>query len=473
MRYNIILTLIILTFRLTIELNGQAKIDPAQKLYPENIIKLTFDNSDIIKSAYYKLEAAKYNFKLFESEYTQFNPLIVNSNINSNSSKVYAGEVSAGMSKEFFDGTAITSSIGNNSDWGHNVDNRSINFIDADISFPLFSSARKLDRLIKRTFEENELYTKNLDYVDEVKKNIHLALEQYYDLVPRIKSHEMIKVYRDELNSLLERDSLMIKEADRGQIRGEITSLNSRITGSEISLYSMQLSMQRTMNIEKIDLPQLEVIMVDFNNQEYFGKYYLEEPIDSIFNKALSNDTEFRVLNIIKKNAEEKKRLAEKGKWDIFASTGGRYNYYDVLSGTNQGNFMVADAGLKVKLYDSKVLKNTIAKSQADIYAIEYTIEDRKKQIYSDIQRLKDGLTKKKEQLLSTRESIKSWKTNYNEKKALFLSRKETIDNFILAYRSLVTSEETGYMLENNYLDFIRDFDYICGTYFEYIDLKN
>jgi hypothetical protein len=227
------------------------------------------------------------------------------------------------------------------------------------------------------------------------------------------------------------------------------------------------------MNIEKVDLSQLEVIMVEFNQNEYFGKYYLEEPIDSIFNKALNNDTEFKVLNVIKKNAEEKKRLAEKGKWDIFATTGGRYNFYDVQSGTRQDNFLTADAGLKVKLYDSKVLKNTIAKSQADILAIEYTIEDRKKQIYSDIERLKDGLTKKKEQLMSTRESLNSWKTNYKEKKASFISQKESIDNFIQAFRSLVTSEETGYMLENNYLDFIRDFDYICGTYFEYIDLKN
>jgi len=462
-----------LIFAIATNIHGQIKIEKSLRLYPENIIRLTFENSDRIKSAFYALEAAKSNFKLFESEYTQFNPLIVNSNIVSNSDRVSTGEMSAGMSKEFFDGTAINSSVGTYSNWGTDVNNHSVTFLDADISFPLFSSARKLDRLIKRTFEENELYTKNLAYVDEVKQNIHLALEQYYDLVPRIKIYEMLKSYRDDLTNMLAIDSLKMKESDRGQIKGEITSLNSRITGSEISLFSMQLSMQRTMNIEKIELSQLEVINVDFNKNEYFGKYYIEDSIDSIFNKALINDTEFKVLKIIKINAEEKKRLAEKGKWDIYATTGGRYNFYDIQSGVQQENFLTADAGLKVKLYDSKVLKNTIAKSEADILAIEYTIEDRKKLIQSDIERLKDGLTKKKDQLISTRQSIDSWGTNYKEKKAAFLSRNESSDVFIQAFRSLLTSEENGYILENNYLDFIRDFDYICGTYFEYIDLKN
>jgi hypothetical protein len=452
---------------------GQIKIEKSQMLYPENIIKLTFDNSDRIKSAFYNLEAAKYNFKLFESEYTQFNPLIINSDLHTNSDRENSGELSAGMSKEFFDGTSITSSMGNNSGWGRIPENRNVSFIESEVSFPLFSSARKLDRLIKRTFEENELYTKNLEYVDEVRHNILFALEQYYDLVPRYKSYNMYKTYRNELNSILTSDSLKNKGADREQIKAEINSLNSKITGFEISLFNMQSSMQRIMNIERIDLSQLTVIDIDFKKPDYFGNYYIIEPTDSIFSKALKNDTEFKVLNIIKKNAEEKKKLAEKGKWDIFATTGGRYNFYDVLGGARQDNFLTADAGLKVKLYDNKVLKNTIAKAQADISAIEYTISDRKKEISSEINQLKEALTKKKDQLVSTLESLNSWKKNYEDKKALFLSDNESVDNYIQAFRSLLTSEETWYNLENNYLDTIRDFDFICGTYFEYIDLKN
>lgn len=448
---------------------GQIPFEQSTSLFPENIIKLTFSNSDRIKAAYYKLEAAKYNFKLFESEYTQFNPLIVDSKVVTNSDGESFGDFSTGMSKEFFDGTSVSASIGNNTDWGRNVENHHVNFVETEVSFPLFTSARKLDRLIKRTFEENELYTKNLDYVDEVRTNILAALEQYYDLVPRIKTYEMLKQYRSELKDMLANNSIQNRE----QIESEITTLNSKITGWEISLYSLQLSMQRFMNVEKINLPQLVVINVDFTKGDYFGKYYIEEPIDSIFTKALNNDTEFKVLGVIKINAEEKKRLAQKGKWDVFATTGGRYNYYDIKAGARQDNFLVADAGLKIKLYDHSVLKNTIAKAQADISAIDFTIEDRKKLIKSDIERLKDGLTKKKEQLINSVESLDSWNKIYNSKKLMYVSGKESVDNFIQSFRSLVTTEETRYNLENNYLDLIRDFDYICGTYFEFIKLKN
>lgn len=108
--------------------------------------------------------------------------------------------------------------------------------------------------------------------------------------------------------------------------------------------------MQRFMNVNKINLSQLVVINVNFNKADYFGKYYIEEPTDSIFTKALNNDTEFKVLGVIKINAEEKNRLAQKGKWDVFATTGGRYNFYDIKGGTQQGNFLVANAGLQVKL---------------------------------------------------------------------------------------------------------------------------
>ncbi len=448
---------------------AQTKIDSAITLSPENIIKITFENSNRIKSAYFHLESAQYNFKLFESDYTQFNPVIVGSGVSANSDHRNYSDFSTGMRKEFFDGTSIEASIGNNMGWGENVTFNNVNYLEAEISFPLFTSARKLDRLIKRTFEENELYTKNLDYVDAVKENIHDAVEQYYDLVPRIKTHEMAKAYRAELQELLDNDSIQNKE----QIEGEITTLNSSITGSEISLYSMQLSMERYMNVDYIDLSKLLVIDLDFNREDYFGKYYIEEPTDSIFKKALSNDSEFKVLGIIKQNAEEKKRLAQKGKWDIFATTGGRYNYYEMQGNSRQGNFLMADAGLKIKLYDNQVLKNTIAKAQSDISAIEYIIKDREKLIHSNIEKLKDGLTKKKDQLIIIYSSLESWQNIYQSKKELYIAGDESVDNFIQAFRSLVETEKNRYHLENNYLDLIRDFNYITGAYFEYIELEN
>ncbi len=442
-------------------------------LFPENIIKITFDNNDRIKSAYYKLEAAKYNFKLFESEYTQFNPLIVAPRINSNSEEYYETDVTAGMKKEFFNGSSISTYIGNRSVWGDDITRGNLNYIEAEIGVPMFSSSRKLERIIKRTFEENELYTKNLDYVDAVRTNIKDALEQYYDLVPRIKTYEILKEYRLQLTDLLSNDSSIITENDREQIEGEITNLNSKITGWEITLYSLQLQMQLSMNMGRIELGQLMKIDIDFNKPNYFGEYYIKEATDTIFQKALKNDTEFNVLGIIKKNAEEKKHLAERGKLDIYATAGGRYNYYETMGIERQNNFLMANAGIKIKINDRSVLENTIAKAQADIDAIEYTIDNRRKLIQSDILQLKDALTKKREQLISTSASLKSWKKIYTSKKELYLANQESVDNFIQAFRSLVSTNENFLKLENNYLDLIRDLDYVCGEYFTVINVLN
>lgn len=454
-------------------LHARKNTDSTLVLYPENIIKITFNNNDRIKAAYNELESAKFNFKLFESEYTQFNPLIVSPEINGNSNNQYNSELKAGMRKEFFNGTSISTSIGNNSDWGKGVDRWNSNFIETEIGFPLFSSSRALERIIKRTFEENELYTKNLDYVDAVRENIKEALEQYYDLVPRIKTFEALIDFRTELSSYLLKDSINISKSDREQIEGEITNLNSKITGWEIELYALQLQMQLYMNIGQIKLNQLMKIDVDFDEIDYYGKYYIMEATDTIFQKALKNDTEFNVLGIIKNNAEEKKRLAEKGKLDIYATTGGRYNYNQFLEGARHDDFITANAGIKIKINDNKVLKNTIAKAEADIKAIEYTIENRRKLIQSDILQLKDALTKKKEQIISTSASLKSWERTYITKKKLYLKNQESIENLNQSFRSLVSTKERLLNLENDYLDRIRDLDYVCGEYFTVINIQS
>lgn len=466
------ITLNLLLLLSTFSVFAQVEIDSVQLFYPENIIQITFNNNNRIKSAYYELEAAKYNFKLFESEYTQFNPLVVAPRVNLNSEGDYSTDVVAGMQKEFFNGASIAASVGNNNDWGNTTDSRNVNFVETEIGFPLFSSSRALERIIKRTFEENELYAKNLDYVDAVRTNIKEALEQYYDLVPRIKIYESLKEYRQELINLLAKDSSSISIADKQQIEGEIKNLNSDITGWEITLYSLQLKMQLFMNVKKLELKNLKKIEIDFSKVNYFGQYYITEEVDVIFKKALENDTEFKVLGIIKKNAEEKKRLAEKGKWDIYATLGGRYNYYELLKNEKQDNFLMADAGIKIKINDRKVLKNTIAKAEADIKAIEYTIIDRRKLIQSDILYLKDALTKKKVQMMSTAESLSSWEEIYAAKKERYLQNKESIDNLIQAFRSLVLAKTTFLNLENNYLDRIRDLDYVCGEYFTIINIQ-
>ena len=75
--------------------------------------------------------------------------------------------------------------------------------------------------------------------------------------------------------------------------------------------------------------------------------------------------------------------------------------------------------------------------------------------------------------MISTATSLQSWKRIYSTKKESYLLQTESIDNYIQAFRSLVSTHETLLQLENNYLDLIRDLDYVCGEYFAVINLTN
>ena len=171
-------------------------------------MRLVMDNSSRIEAAKHTLESAQYNFKLFESEFTQFSPLIMNSEFLGNKNNEYGSETSIGIQKEFFDGSSIEASLGNSNIWGDGLSDGNIQFIKTEVNFPLFSSNRKLNRIIKRTFEENELFGAQLDYVNTIRGTILNALEMYYDYVPRAKILKRLKMYKNNLIKLKNDDTI-------------------------------------------------------------------------------------------------------------------------------------------------------------------------------------------------------------------------------------------------------------------------
>ncbi len=439
-------------------------------LTPQTIMKLTYQNSKRINSAYHKLEAAKYNFKIFEREYTQFNPVIINSGLYGSSDNLYQSETSYGMEKEFFNGSLIQVETGYDTEWGRNSETQYTQYIETNVSFPLFTSNRKLSRLIKRTFEENELFSAHLEYVDAIRGNIRNALEMYYDFVPRYKIFLMYNRYKKVLTTILENDSLKT-ESGILQIQAEINSINSIITGWESTVNSLKMDMQRWMNVPTFGFEQIQTIDINFDKSVFFGNQYIIDPVDTILNRAIKNDTEFKVLHLIKKNAEEKKKLAQKGRWDIYTNIGSKYDFYSHTGNQSNPNFLFLTGGIQIKMYDKKLLNYTIQKSLSDIAAIEATIEDRKLEIKNEIAKRKDVLLKKRDQIYNTKKSLIAWKSNFEKKKTDFIQGRETADNLLQAFRSLTSTEVELFSLENRYLDTVRDLDYICGVYFEYLEI--
>ncbi len=440
-------------------------------LYPESIMHLTMENSPRIQAAKYQLESARYNFKLFESEYTQFTPFQMNSDIQGNNEKTYEGNVSAGIDKEFFDGTSLSASIGQNNEWGEGVAEEVTQYIKTEVQFPLFSSNRKLERVIKRTFEENELYSAHLDYVNTIRNTIREALEQYYDYVPRLQILERLKSYKSDLMKIEKHPQLGNRPFDQEQIQGEVNRLTSEIQGWEIEVQSLLIAMKYWSGLPGFENYDIQCIDIDFDDPKYFGKYYVMAPHAEILERAIQNDTELKVLEIIQKNAVEKKKLAEKGKWDIFFSAEGKYNFNEQVEQVNHAPYYEALAGLNIKRFDKTVLHHTIQKAEADIQHILATMEDRRLEMDAEINQEKVTLLTRKEQVLNNVKSLESWQSIHDTKLEQFLKGDESADNYIQSFRSLLDTMEDGLFYINDYLDTIRDFEYICGVYFTVLDI--
>ena len=429
----------------------------------DTIIKIAFKNSPSIAAARYRLKSAEYNFKLFESEFTQFTPLILDSRVRRKSGDETSGEMSAGMEKEFFDGSSLSLVLGSAADRVPG-ETEYTQFVESRMELPLFSSNRKLSRIIKRTFEENDLYSANLDYVDTIREEIREATERYYDLLPRAQALATLRSYRERLALLLEEEWIQAHPADGEQVEDELNSLDSRIKGWEVRVASTRIKLQKQLAVESLEGMVLEPIPFGIGEQDYFGRYYVDESYETILQKALANNTEIKVLQRVIENAQERKRLAEQGRWDMSMSAGGRYSY---ARDHDQGNRYALDAGLRIKKFDAEVLNYSRRKAEADILNTEARIRELELEMGAEIRELKGEAETQREQLRSLRESRHSRRRVYALKRERCRQGEESIDNLIQVFRALVDTDMDYYETGNDYFDNIRALDDLCGIYFE------
>lgn len=425
----------------------------ASDLNPEAIIKITYERNPSIAAARHKLRSAEYNYKLFESEYSQFTPFILGSDLEKSS-----GRLTVGVRKEFFDGSSVSLNLGNKAEWSaESLKNEQ--FLEARLEFPLFSSNRKLSRIIRRTFEENELYGARLGYVEQVRWVIRGALEEYYDLICSSQILEVLKGYKSQLESLLGERWVREHPADGEQIEDEISSLDSEIKGWEVVVSSKKVQLQRKMGLESLEGYRIEPVPLGLGENDYYGRHYVEESYEEVVRRAIANDVEIKVLRSVMRAAEEKKLLAEKGRWDIFASLGGQYSY----GGGRDYSFSVR---LNIKRFDKSVLNYSLLKAEEDILNVRARIRDRELEIAARIRQEKGEAENRRRQLESLYESLKSRERLYGLKLERYLKGEETVDNLIRAFRSLLKTHVRCYRVGNYYLDNIRDLDFLCGVYF-------
>ncbi|MBT5829550.1 MAG: hypothetical protein HOH77_05075, partial [Candidatus Latescibacteria bacterium] len=197
---------------------------PKQVITADKVIELAFARNPGIRAARYRLESAQHNFDLFESELSQFTPLVVDTKLERESNAEKGAEITAGMEREFFNGASADLSVGNSSVFESGTQSHA-QFVESKIEFPLFSSNTKLKRLSERTFEENDLREARLDYIEEVREQIEDAQETFYERTEAAAMLRALIHHREDLQMLV--TSGAADGNDRVEMLDRIGSLES------------------------------------------------------------------------------------------------------------------------------------------------------------------------------------------------------------------------------------------------------
>jgi hypothetical protein len=440
----------------------------------DRIMKITFERNPGIASAAHKLESATYNFRLFEREYSQFIPFKMESKVTgagNHVSDTVTGDVSVGMEKEFFNGSSIVMDAGSGvvNNLGRSDQSE---FVQAAVEFPLFSSNRKLSRIIKRTYEENELYDAQLSYVEEIRQVVLRSLEMYYDLISRVQSLDAVRRHKAILDSLLLKPYVQDRTMDRQQIQDEINTIQASIDTWLIEVSALKLELQTQMDLEQLDRFEIKTIPLNFDSTMFYGREYIANGYEAVLQKALANDNAIKIMQKTMNAATEKKMLTDRGKWDILFGGALRYDHLGAPMDNGPEHNTSVSSGIELRRYDRKMLDLTRLKAEADINSISAQIKSRENQVAAQIKR---GKTEAESNLnlfrARSRNAASRWLT-FQAKLDNYLNGNEIVDNLLQSLRSHLNTETDRFWAYNEYLDSIRDLDHLCGVYFTKLGIE-
>lgn len=431
----------------------------------ESIIQLVFGKNPEVVSSRYAREAAEFQFKDFERNLSQFTPLLFRSNVEREQRRYdeeqeYSTRV--GMEKEFFDGSSIFTGVGYRGgagDPGH----KGGQFLETDITFPLFGSNTTLRRITMRSREENEMFNTRLEYVDTIRDNIRDAQFAYFDLLCYRERLAVTNECLEDYKGFLTIPRTQSNPVERRQVEGEIQSLQSEILRWKEYINEELLALQFFIGLQELSPSQISPL--DLYIKDYYGKSYLTRTVDELLAEANQNDVKIRVLENARKNSVEKKQLAEQGKWDIFVDFNAQYDM-DGSGGLRNENGYLMGVGLRIKRIDATLLSYSLRRAVAEINKYNALIRGQRLKTKNQIDREWFTANNRRKECEELFESVKSRRAVYFQKRRDYTEGKETVDNLITSRRRLMrTQTNLTRSLEGFYSSIIR-LDHACGVYF-------
>ncbi len=403
----------------------------------DSIVQLIFGQNPEIAAARYAVKAAEYQFKDFERNLSQFTPILLRSSVKRDERSPDEDQeylLRVGAEKDFFNGASVFAGVGHKGEFGDSGGAES-QFVETNITLPLFSSNTTLRRITDRSREENEMINSRLDYIDMLREYIRENQERYYQLLLAREAVRSRAECLSDFRLILAMPRVQANAAERSQVESDI-----QLIQRDIALYEQQvkvrlLYLRKAIGLESLSLGQFED--VDFYDESYYGKEYLEQTPQELLVKARQNDIKIRVLENARTNSREKKRLAIEGKWDVFINLNAQLDVSG-SGGLKDENGYEATMGLRIQRVDPVLLEYSLGRAVAEIKKYDAMIREQQLSTKNRIDRELTIAKSRRKQYDKIVQAIASRRKTYAEKVESFADGKDTVDDLVSYRYSIV-----------------------------------
>ncbi len=441
-----------------------------------SIIQITFQKNMEIAASRFDIEAAKYQFQRFERNLSEFVPFIIETNADRDLESYEDGShrisdtedqaaASVGFEKEFFDGKKISASSGVRMSSDGNGDNGHP-FIGAEMKFPLFSSFTTLKRVTERSFEESELLSAWLDFIDTVRDSISDSHEAYVEVEEAAGIRLLIDRAIEDLETILDSPFIIERENDRLQLEDEIQAYQTERVNVLGDVDASIIELMETLGLNEVTLDDLRRFGM-INDSDFYGKHYVESDLEWLTQEATENDVEIRVLNVARDNAELKKELAKKGKWDILGNLSAEYDFAERGDDLRRKSGYQVGLGFSIQRNDPKLLLLSMRQAGAEIKRFSAQIEWRERKVKHLIQRRVSQARSTMELIESLQRSRTLRQSVFTQKLKSYLAGEDTVENLIKARDSLFDTEENIVERHADFYQTVIELDVASGFYFK------
>jgi len=423
--------------------------DATEMVSLDSIIRMTFQNNLNIAIERFDLEGAELSYERFIRSRSSFTPFILDTSISQSEEREwqngvrtrerrYTGGVSVGMEKEFFDGTNIgveAGVTGNDNPGGQTASP----YVEMGMRMPLIGSITRLERTIDRTFEETELFRAWLSFISGARNTIAGSLRTYVFLQRNLERQRLNEIELEELRALLGNPALADRPNDRAQIESEILDLQSDQAGLEGQLENNRLNLLDNIGLDA--LPMEQVARLEVSPDNLYGEEYLTRPIQDVIDEAFANDIEIQVLEIRRSNEELELDLALRGKWDISGRLSGSYDFKRRGDDPREPSGYRVGLGISVQRNDPRLLDLSVRQSRADIGQLDAQIEDRNRELTSEIRQNLNNASSSRRVIQDLAVSVQSRRALYDQEIAEFLAGEDSVENLLQAHNQYHQAE--------------------------------